>query len=239
MRFRIHPLLALTIGLILVTLVAGCAAPGPAPTPTPRELTAAEILEKTAAKMKTVEYAHFQMDITGGTMVLGPGITISKLEGDVARPDKMSLQTRATVGGFVIDVNLISIGGKQYFKNPLTKRWDLLPSELSATDLLDPEKGALTIFGQAKELKRLPNEDLDGAKVFHIAGTVASSTITSVTGGTPSGEDVSVDAWIGTDDFILRKITASGAVAQGETAEVTRNIVFSRFNQPVPIEQPQ
>ncbi len=225
---------AVVLGAVLALNTLSCASPAP-----PKELTAVEVLDKAATKMKSVDTVHFQLDMAGGKMQIGPGITVSKLEGDAAKPDKMSLKTKATIAGFAVEVELVTAGGKQYLKNPLTKQWEALQADLGAANLLNPEKGALAILSQAKEIKRAANEDLDGAKVFHIVATVASSGITSVTGGIPSGDDVIIDAWIGVDDFALRKVRVTGGVVQGEGPETVRTIVFSQFNQPVKIDLPQ
>ena len=235
MSYRTSSCILLVVAIALGVVLIGCSAPAPPP----RELTSEEILDRTSSQMKTVDSVHFQMEITGGTMLLGPGIKISKLEGDAVRPDKLRVKTKATFAGIVVDVELVSAAGKQFLRNPLTQRWDALQVDLGTANLLDAEKGALTILRHADDLKRLPNEDLDGVAVLHIAGTVEASAITSVTGGVPSGSPVTIEAWIGADDFLLRKVLVSGSVVEGEPGEVARIIVFSQFNQPVKIELPQ
>jgi len=223
---------AAVMALAVLALAACASAPPPK-----KELTAQEIVDKAGDKMKELKSVHFRLELTDGKMALGPGITVENIEGDAASPGRMRISTKATIMGMVTEIELIGVEGRQYLRNPLTKRWEAAPISLAGSDLFAPE-GAPSIMKSAKNLARLEDEAIDGAESYHVKGTVESGLIAALVGGAPSNAQVQVEMWIGTADFFVRQIKLAGPLLQDDAAKIVRTLKLSKFNEPVTIEPP-
>ncbi|MBI4320773.1 MAG: LppX_LprAFG lipoprotein [Chloroflexi bacterium] len=221
--------------LILAGLgVAACATPEPVK----KELSAQEIVDRSSEKMEALKSLHFRLEVLEGKLALGPGISVDAVEGDAAVPGRIRIKTKTTLVGMSVDVEFISVDGKQYLRNPLTKRWDNLPVAVAPASLFDRERGATSIMKGAKNLTKLPDEVFDGTESYHISGSVEPSAVSTIIGGVPSEAQVPVEAWIGTDDFLLRQIRLEGPLVQGDSPKVVRVLKLSKFDEPVNIEPP-
>src|SRR6266849_1661348 len=103
-------LLALLTTIFLLTACGGTA-------PTAQQL----ITNAQAAIQKVTSY-HFNLVVdnpgTGGVL------TIKSADGDILVPDKLQAKASAIVLGNVVQVQLITIAGKQYITDPITGKWE-------------------------------------------------------------------------------------------------------------------
>lgn len=228
----------LVAAILASAVLSACVAPQAQEPTRKKELTAQEIADKSAETMKEVKSIHFVLEVENGTMVVAPGITVDKVEGDAVRPDRMHLNTTANVAGFTVEIELIGAEGKQYLLNPLTRRWEPLQVAFPASNLFEPERGVAEIMKNVKNLTKLPNETIDGVDSYHLKGTIDSTVIAAIVGGAASGSPVELEAWVGVNDFFIRQMKLGGAVLQGDRAEAIRTLRLSRFNEPVTIEPP-
>ena len=220
--------------MLAAVALAACSAPAAGK----KELTAQEIVDNSSEKIQALKSVHFRLEVADGKMSLGLGITVDNVEGDAALPGRMRIKSKASFGGVVFDVDFISVDGKQYFRNPLTGRWETLPIAVAATNLFDRDKGAVSVMKGAINLTKLANETMDGVESYHLRGTVEASALASIVGAVPSESQVQVDTWIGTSDFLVRQIRIEGALLQGDAAQAVRTLKLSRFDEPVTIEPP-
>lgn len=231
---RFVPCVAVAAGLVALVAALACSS-----APVKKELTAQEIVDRSSEKMKELKSVHFRLELTGGKMALAPGMVVDNVEGDAAVPGRIQAKTKATVLNMVVEMELVSVEGKQYLRNPLTKRWDEIPAAFAQANFFSPESGAPAIMKGTKNLARLENEAVEGTESYHLKGTLEPAAVVALTGGAPAGAPLAVEAWIGTGDFLVRQIKLQGAVLQGDQANVLRTLTLSRFNTPVTIEPPR
>ena len=223
---------SLLAALALTSLTAGCFSRPPA------ELTAAEIMAKASNAMRNVKSIHFKLTSTGGMMAIGTGMAARSIEGDVVRPDRLRGTAVSTFGKLTVDLGFMVIGTHQYVTNPITKKWEEMPAQANAPNLLDPDHGATAILKQVSDLKRLADESIDGVDCYHVAGKIGASLIAGLVGAPGTSNTLSGDVWVGTKDFLVRRIRLVGAVASNEPNAIQRVLDLSNFNETISIEPP-
>ena len=218
----------------------------PAPTPTPvlSGVSPRSVLEVAAEAAETVESYHSELDLEVRSPTEAARLEFSyRLVVDYQEPDSWRAEITATVplqGS--IEVQMVSIGDTAYATNPETSEWEFVPTEsfpLESIDLLTKDTvarmGDLSVEGV---------EQLDGADVYRIAGTVPAGAVATTTllGALIDGGegDLSIVYWIGVDDSRIKRFTGEGDVGidAGNRISVSVTADFSDFGKEVVIEAP-
>ena len=99
--------------LIFVALLTGCSSQ------TENTLTPEEIVQKSAERMKAANGFKFIFDREGAPAFLDVNRTISltKMEGIYAAPDKVKASVRVNLPGLIAEVKIVSIGADQWQTN--------------------------------------------------------------------------------------------------------------------------
>lgn len=203
-----------------------------------KELTAQEILDASRERMKDVKSVHFRLEMINGKIALGPDITLDTVEGDAVEPGRVRIKTNVSIYGIPLEVELIIADGKQYMREPLTRRWTLLGAPLPQVNLFDPEVGVANIVKNIKNPEKLQSEAIDGADCYHLKGSLDPGVVSFVFGSTPASRSVQAEVWIDTGDLLVRQIRLEGAILQEEPPGIVRTLKLSKFNEPVTIEPP-
>jgi hypothetical protein len=217
--------------LLALILVGACA-------PAPRELTPKEVLDRSADALDKANTAHFALEQQNGSVQLAAGVQVVNAEGDVQRPDRVSMKFTLRLAGFSAEAQLIAVGEDLYITNPLSGQWQKAPSSTGAPRVLDKEAGFSMLLRQVTDPQKVGNEALDGVQTQHLKGRVPASSFTSMLGSQPTGDTVAGDVWVGSDDFLPRQVRLEGPIGAGDTASTVRVLTFSKFNDAVSIERP-
>lgn len=246
---RIYKYILVIIAILAITTSTACIF-GPAneelkttktPEPTAtaiKEVTAQDIIDMSREKVKDVKSVHFRLEIANGSMTLGPGISINTIEGDGVEPGRLRIKTSVTVLNMPVEVELISVDGKQFLRDAFTRRWQVLSTPLAQTNFFDPDIGVANIMKNLQNPAKLPNEVIDGVDAYHLQGTLNPDVLSPIFGGIPADGTVKTELWIGTEDFLVRQIRLEGPILQEDGPSIARTLKLSRFNEPVTIEAP-
>ncbi len=218
--------------LALAGLSAGCFSRAPA------ELSPSDIIGKGSDALKAVTSAHFKLTSTGGMMAIGTGLAARTIEGDVERPDRLKGTAVSTFGKLTVDLGFMIIGSHEYVTNPITKKWEELPSSTTSPNLLDPDHGAPALLKQVTNLKKLADASIDGVDCYHLTGKIAASLIAGLVGAPGTANTLDGDLWIGAKDFLVRQIVLTGPIATNEPPGIQRTLTLSNFNESISIEPP-
>jgi hypothetical protein len=219
-------------GIMLAGLTSGCLARPPA------ELTPTEILTKASDALKKVSSVHFKLTSTGGMMAIGTGLVARSIEGDVVRPDRLKGTAVSTFGKLTVDLGFMIVGTHQYITNPMTRKWEEIPSPATAPNLLDPDRGAPALLKQITQLKKLASDTVDGVDCYHVSGAIAASLIAGLVGAPGTSNALAGDVWVGTKDFLVRQIRLVGPISSNEPPQIQRVLALSKYNETVSIEPP-
>ncbi|MCH8109328.1 MAG: LppX_LprAFG lipoprotein [Chloroflexi bacterium] len=217
------------------------ASPTPLPTATPQ--SPATILETASAVMEKLGSFHFdlEMEIKAGTGGISFDIPFTFV-GDFQAPDRSKGTMSASILGFSIESEFVSIGETDYATNPETGDWEISPDEL--LPIGDPIALIALDASDVEDLKLLGEEILDGLAVYHLSGLTASG----VFGHEEGGQSIKIDFWIGKEDSFVVQITASGEIDLGDdtdplfadgTVTLSLTLKFSDFGKSVVIEAPE
>jgi hypothetical protein len=153
-------------------------------------------------------------------------------------------KVHVAIGG--VDGGLVSVGGKAYFVRGDTG-WRV-PASLW-TPVVDNSPFAVHPSTWVRDVKSEGTETVGGVKSEHVSASVDPKAVvndfaqaTDQGGGKPPkalsravkrGE---IDAWVGTDDHILRRLSATLTLAGGNRVEL--DVRLSDVNKPQQIEAP-
>ena len=202
--------------------------------PSPTPINPQVILERSGEAMEALESFHFRLIHESGGTPLGQGLVIREVQGDVARPDKISLEVSGLAGSFAMRLSLITIGDNGFISNPITGEWEPVPADVSPLGFFEPTRGVSEIMRRI-ESPRLISADDDS---YAISGTIASEGLASLFGAVEEGNSIDIDVVIDATSLFLLEARLEGRITTLEEDGVIRVITLSRFNEPVEIELP-
>lgn len=212
------------------TVAAGCG--GGASGPSPEDLVGQSV-EATQA----LETFHFAFASTG----LPPstsGLKLLGAEGDAVVPDRVRADVSGTFAGIALSTELVAIGEKVWFRDPLAGGWRGLDVGTTPAFLLDPAEGVLGVMRRVEDLENDGTERIGGVETTRLRGTVDVADVAPLFAVTPGEGRVEATLWIGEDDTILRRVEVRGPVSSGESEDATRVVEVSRPNEPVTVKPP-
>jgi hypothetical protein len=212
-----------------LALAVACSGPQP---PAPETLVA-----RTAERTAALQSVHFRLEVTNGTIQLGPSLEVIKAEGDVARPDRLHVRATARIGGIIVDTDLVHIETATYLLNPFNARWQQLDGGLTPVPLLDPDRGVAQVVRAATDLRADGDETIQGTHAWRVVGKVDTRRVAALVGGDAVPGTVDVQAVVD-DTGRMWRLVLRGPIVVGEQAETTRTLDFSQFDAASPIETP-
>src|SRR6266849_5582942 len=138
----LYPLFSIVLpGLVVCVLVLTACGGGTSTTPDAHTL----ITQAQAAVQKVTAY-HFNLTVDNpGT---GSVLVIKTADGDILVPDKLKANANVLILGNVVQVQLVTIGDKQYVTDPITNQWRQTSGLLDPRTLSNSKTGVAVILGQ-------------------------------------------------------------------------------------------
>jgi lipoprotein LprG len=221
--------LAFLATLIVLAVAGGCGGPA--------DLPPDQIIQKAAPAMQAASSFHFTVETTKPPKPL-PGLFINGAQGDVVKPDKLMCDVQATYAGLAITAKVVVDGKSQYMTDPVTGQWTPMSSALNVIQFFDPAKGISDIMANVKDLKSDGTENINGADTYRLKATVQAAVLRSLSPEVTATGTVPATLWIGSSDFLIRKVKLEGALVGDEPANTVRTLSFQDYNKPVKIETP-
>lgn len=224
-----------------VVWLAGCsssaALPTPTPTPDPRALAAA-----IGRATQNSQSAHFRITLSGKPVALDSGgvTVLNSIEGDLRRPDAVLSILNITLGNAIGEIRTISLAGKQYTTNPITRQWMCLQSgsTFDPATLFAPESGIEALLAnKLADVTLVGIEDLNGRPHYHLRGTLPAEPLRAISLNLLGVGPVTTDMWA--DQATMR---ASRVVlvdtATDATNPSTWTLEFSDYDKTVDVREP-
>jgi lipoprotein LprG len=227
---------------VLAALLAACGRPAeptpvPTPTPTPREISAA-----VGRATQASQSVHFAVSLSGGPVPLdAAGLTLlNAMEGDLSRPDAVLALLDVTVGGAVAEIRTVSLAGRQYITNPITRAWQCLEpgAAFDPAVLFAPDGGIESLLQDGfDEVALLGVEELDGRPSYHLRGTIAGERLQPISAGLLGAGPVQVELWADQETLRASRIQLTDA-AGDPAAPTVWTIAFSDYDKAVDVRAP-
>ncbi|MDE2860390.1 MAG: LppX_LprAFG lipoprotein [Chloroflexota bacterium] len=241
MSTRIPSIASRAALLLLLTFIAACtpAEPTSTPTPSPTPPPSAEtILAASGESMAALDSFRFRLSHENGGTPLAIGLVVTDVEGDVVKPDGLSLSLGATFSGFFVELHLIAVDGVTYMTDPVTQAWEIQEAGVNPLAFFDPATGIDSIMSDMTDASLAGQVTLDGVTTHHISGKLPSDSLVPLLSTVTPDLTVDTEVWIGEDDSYLRKVVFRGVAVAGDAENIVRTIALSNFNQAEDIEAP-
>jgi hypothetical protein len=222
----------------------GSAAPG-APQGTVRasDPQAQATVDKARTRFDQVNALHFVLSVEGDVFL--DNLRTQKLksaEGDLVRPDKVSLTAKASVGPVNAQLKFIQIGDNAYLTNILTGKWEKAPAGFAYDPrvVFDKDKGVSAILGKVQGWALVGNEKVNGVDTQHVRGPVPVDSVNALVSSSLRGDTVDVDLYVeGKNADVVKFILSEqpAAVAPG-TAAAKWTLDLSKQNDAIKIDAP-
>jgi hypothetical protein len=197
----------------------------------------ATLLQDAAAAVQNAGTFHFELTHENGTTPLPVNLQLTSAEGDFEVPGKLAADVRARAAGINVSVKVIAIDDQTWITNPFTRDWQRLPGA-SLRDLADPGALVTTLLPKVQNPTVSDGGEVDGVDTLRVEGTIDSGELSDALSFARAGQSVKVEAWIGAEDSLPRRVRVTGRLVADENAGVVRQIDLTRFGDPVDINPP-
>lgn len=226
---------ALLCGLLaFVFILAACGDEGPVP-------AAQELLQQSQTAMTQVKSYHFNLATENPGQSTGGMLTVKDADGDIEVPNKLKATGTVIFSGFPARTELVVIDDVQYYKNPLSEKWEQGTGLLDPRVITSPDTGIPALLGNIQDPTTPQSSEVDGTPCWSIDGKLDTKYIQAITGMTPGGASKMVDATVcigKADDHYPYLIRINGEALEGDKTDTVRDFKFSKFNEPVDIQAP-
>ena len=225
------------------------------------------LLSRAATTMSSLESFHFEMETIEGRSTLLENLEVTKVVGDVLRPDSFKATITARVAVVDVAVDVVSSGGSVWVTDPIRGGWQQIadassggPEAESFTTLVNPDQLFLKALEFIDEPAIEGSERLGDIDTTVVTGTFNPSRLAELAtpeAGTPGPESderdeveremspesilatepVFLTAWID-GEGLVHLIEEEGPLTSSESSDVIRAVTFSAFNEPVEITPP-
>lgn len=224
--------------LSAVLLLAAIALTGCSSSSGGKKLTAADVLGKSYDAMQAVKAFHFTLEHSTGGTPIGSGVTMTKAEGDLVRPDKLSAKLAGSAMGMTANISLVTVGAQTMMTNPLSGKWEAAPDSFKVLTVFDPGKGIAAIVKGLTGAAFLTEEKLGDVLCYHIKGDIATPALAPLTGTTAKDGTVPTEVWISKDAFLVQQVKLNGKITDTEASGILRTLSFTNYNKEVDIKLP-
>lgn len=225
----------------LVLWLVGCggvaAPPTPTPTPDPRALASA-----IGQATQNSQSAHFRITLTGKPVALDAGgvTTLNSIEGDLRRPDAVLSVLNITLGNAIGEIRTVSLAGKQYTTNPITRQWMCLQpgSTFDPAVLFAPDIGIEALLAnQFADVTLVGIEDLNGRPHYHLRGTLPAEQLRAISLNLLGAGPVAADLWADQETMRASRVVLVDTSTDA-TSPSTWTLEFSEYDKTVDVREP-
>jgi lipoprotein LprG len=213
--------LAALVGAALSAGLVACSSSGGGDQPSPSELPAAAgLLKSSAAAMRKVESARFQLSGKGSIQ----GVEVDSAEGTVTSDGRAQGSVKVVEQGSLAELDLVVVGNDIWIKGPTGSYAKLPPGAAGAVFdpslILSPDRGLARLEEFATEAKTVGEESVGGVDAYKVTanldGTLVSHLMPMSAANTVPGT-----LWIAKDGGQLIQISVNTQQPGGKTASLT------------------
>ena len=205
--------------------------------------TTQAIIDKARTRFDKVNALHFTLAVEGQVFLdMARTERLTAADGDLIRPDRVSLTARVSVSSINAQLKFIQIADMAYLTNILTGRWQAAPAGLSYDPrvVFDPQNGVSAIMGQVNTWSLVEMTKVNGTDTQHLRGFVPTAAASVLVSNSLRGDYIDVDAYIeGKNSDVVKLILAEqpAAITDGTPASKW-TLDLSKQNESLKIDAP-
>ncbi|GCE26216.1 hypothetical protein KDA_17000 [Dictyobacter alpinus] len=236
---RFFPLRVWLAGMLLLLLVFLSTACSDNQSTLPPPATK-DLIARSQKAIQQVRSYHFHLTTDNAGSSGGDALVVTDATGDMVTPDKLQARADATVNKTALQVDIVAIGAREYYTDPITGRWTRTNDLLDPRTLSDAQTGVSAMLGNFHATGRPTAGSVTDRTCWYVTGQLPARYLAAITqGGTPTEGTVQASICVGETDYYPYQIRIQGVVIQGDTAETQRIFTLSDFNTPVSINEPK
>jgi lipoprotein LprG len=165
---------------------------------------------------------------------------VNSIAGDLKRPDGVLATLKVGGAAGTAEVKSVSLAGKQYITNPITRAWQCLPpgAAFDPAVLFDPDKGFESLLQKGfEDVALIGVEDLGGTQSYHLRGTMASAALQPISSNLLGAGPVKVDLWADMATMRAAQIVLVDS-ATDPASPTTWTLKFSEYDKAVDVQAP-
>jgi lipoprotein LprG len=241
------PLMLVLIALLLVACAGPSEpspnatltpSPAPTPTPTPREISAA--IGRATLESQSV---NFVIELSGRPVAIDASSTtfLNRMEGDLQRPDGVLALLSVTLGASAVaEIRTVSLDGRQYITNPITREWTCLApgAAFDPAILFAPDQGIEHLLQAGfQEVTLVGTEQIDERPHYHLRGAMDGAQLQAISLGLLGAGPVAVDLWADAATMRLTRLVLVDS-ASDPSDPSTWTINFRDYGKAVDVRAP-
>ena len=217
---------------LLVASLAGCGST--------ESFDAHQVLQ--AAAGTTAALKSVQLDLTFGSGFVVQGVELVSATGRFRAPSDSDLVAKAKSGGGLLSPELLTTGGKIYFKAIQLLAFQELTADeaLQYPDiarLLDKSHGLAPAIPKGRNAKLDPAEQVDGVDCYKVEATYGPAELNDAVAPLHLTDDIHVILWVAKSDHLVRRLRLQGHLFSADQT-TSAEVHLHDHNSPVDIPSP-
>lgn len=217
--------------------------------PTLPEIPAAELVQRSAERLKNSDGFQFTIERDGAPAYLDPGETLSfrRARGAFVAPDRALATVRVIGPGIITDVDVISVAEIQWQTNVVTGAWEELPPNwgFNPAVLFDDDIGIQAVLlADLSEVALVEPENLAESEgpdelLYSVTAVATGENLYQMSGYLIGPAQVDIQLWIRPDTFELVRIVVTEPEPDDEDLESIWQVDMSNYDELIDIEPPE
>lgn len=209
----------------------------------PSDPQAQAVVDKARTRFDQVNALHFTVGIDGDVYLDQARIQkLKAADGDLARPDKVSLTAKAQVGPVNAQLKFIQIGDNAFLTNILTGKWEKAPSGFAYDPriVFDQDRGVSAILSKVRGWQPDAGLKINGSDTQHVHAPVPTANVNDLVSSSLRGDTVDVDLYIEpkNNDVVRLVLTERPDAVAGGTVAARWTLDLTKQNENIKIDAP-
>ncbi len=231
----------LTVALLMVGLLAACGIDRTTQTPEDeREVDPGPVLEQAVTQLLALESASFSLNHLKGSTALVPGVSMTKVSGEISIPDRFSVtvEAQSEFPKSYLEISIVRIEDTAYMTSIFGGGWNQISPDSLPFNLFGLGQTLAGIMDAMQTPQVLGEERLNGIDTLYIGGAIDSQDLAQLVPGAGEGFPVGLELWLDQSRGLLQKVLIVGKVVPMDDTDTVRELTLRDINQPVNIEVP-
>jgi hypothetical protein len=187
---------------------------------------------------------HLSMQNERGKTTVFPGVQLQGVEGDVKQPDRFRAKAKAKAVFVTVEIQVIGIAGRLWMANPIqgAKNFKERTVDAKYLPLTRPDNIVQLLLKMLEEPRIDRTEKIGNQDSTVVVGRFNLTRLSEVAPeltSTPIKTDQALAAEIWIDpNSVIHRLKIFGPMVTYDDSNVIRVIDFSRFGEPVTIDEP-
>jgi len=231
----------LTVALLMVGLLAACGTNLATETPEDGvEVDPGPVLEQAVTQLLALESASFSLNHLKGSTALVPGVSMTKVSGEISIPDRFSVtvEAQSEFPKSYLEISIVRIEDTAYMTSIFGGGWNQISPDSLPFNLFGLGQTLAGIMDAMQAPQVLGEERLNGIDTLYIGGAIDSQDLAQLVPGAGEGFPVGLELWLDQSRGLLQKVLIVGRVVPMDDTDTVRELTLRDITQPVNIEVP-